>query len=287
MTKDKDMIEREGQTAVNRNELRIVGMARSGIHAIVNWITAQIEGRYCFMNCVELKGNPFEAARPLKSGKPYLVNYDAFDLEREQKGAFSRKDYLLYSYEDCFLGMVVSDAFKAHHDRWVGPSARRMDVLVLRDPFNLFASRMKAGFVNPDTAEGRVIPWSTARRIWKQYAREFIQGRRYLPHERVLISYNDWVTDAAYRRRIAQALGLTFTDAGVDSVPMCAGGSSFDGTAYDGRADEMNTLQRWEHFRDDDAYRALFDEEMLRFSEEIFGPLAGTRKLVESAAARP
>ena len=258
-------------------------MARSGIHAIVNWMTAQIDGRYCFLNCVGLKENPFEAARPLSSGRPYVANYEAFDLAREREGDFSLKDHLLYSYEDCFLGMVVSDTFESNHDAWLGVSERRVDVLVLRDPFNLFASRKKAEFVNPDVTERPVISWSTARRMWKQYAREFIRGRRYLPHERVLIRYNDWATDPAYRRRIARALGVDFTDAGLESVPECAGGSSFDGTAYDGEAEQMETLQRWKHFRDDEQYRALFDEEMLRFSEEIFGPVPGTRQLVEPA----
>ena len=260
-------------------------MSRSGMHAIINWITAQVEGRYCFLNCLELKQNPFHAARPLKGGAPYLANYAPFDLEREQQGDLSRKDYLLYNYEDCFLGMACSDEFEAQHDAWVGRSARRIDMLVLRDPFNLFASRKKADFVNPDKTERYVVPWKTARRIWKQYAREFIYGRRYLPNERVLISYNDWATDPSYRRQVARELGLVFTDAGFESVARCAGGSSFDGTKYDGQADQMNVLQRWKRFQHDEQYRKLFDEEMLHFSKEIFGPLPGTRQLVETTAA--
>ena len=261
-------------------------MSRSGVHAIINWITAQIDGRYCFLNCLELKKNPFHAARPLKSGIPYLANYASFDLEREQQGSLSRKDYLLYNYEDCFLGMVCNDEFEAQRDAWVGRSARQVDVLVLRDPFNLFASRKKADFVNPDKAERYVVSWKTARRIWKQHAREFIYGRRYLSNERVLISYSDWVTDWSYRRRIARKLGLVFTDAGFESVAKCAGGSSFDGTKYDGRADQMNVLQRWTHFQHDEQYRELFDEEMLHFSEEIFGRIPGTRELLETEAVK-
>lgn len=272
------------ESFVNQNEVRIIGMARSGVHAIVNWITAQIDGRYCYLNCVDLKSNPFRTARSLTEGRPYRANYDSFDLQQEQSGDFSAKDYLLYNYEDCFLGMVCHDEFEARHDAFVGPSKRRLDVLVLRDPFNLFASRKKAAFVNPDTADVYVVSWKTARRIWKQYAREFIDGPRYLSNELVLIRYNDWVRDRDYRRQIAQDLGLSFTDAGVQSVSKCAGGSSFDGLRYDGRADRMNVLQRWKHFRDDPQYRALFDEEMLRFSEEIFGPIPGTERLVEKLA---
>ena len=68
------------------------------------------------------------------------------DLDAERDGDFSRKDTLLYNYEDCFLGTVASDAFEENHDAWVGPSGRRTDVLILRDPYNLFASRRRAGY---------------------------------------------------------------------------------------------------------------------------------------------
>jgi hypothetical protein len=37
--------------------------------------------------------------------------------------------------------------FEQHHDQWVGASWQRYDVLILRDPFNLFASRLRAGFL--------------------------------------------------------------------------------------------------------------------------------------------
>ena len=247
----------------NANEFRIIGMSRSGNHAVINWITQQLDGRYCFLNCAEPKTNPFETARPYHGAQSYLVNYDDFDLQAEQQGRFSRKDYLLHSYEDCFLGMVCSDVFEHAHDAYVGSSAHRIDLLILRDPFNLFASRRKASYAT--------ITARTAARIWKQHAREFLQ-RRYLNQERILIRYNAWARDPAYRRHLAEQLGLRFTDAGIDTLSRCGGGSSFDGRRFDGRASAMQVHERWRHFADDPAYWALFDSEVIQLAEELFGP---------------
>lgn len=249
-------------SVVNNTEFRVIGMSRSGNHAIINWILKQLRGRYCFLNCAEPKSNPFVWARPLNHGPRHLANYD-IDLEAEQRGLLTRKDYLLHSYEDCFLGTLCSPLAERHHDDWVGSSGQRVDILILRDPFNLFASRRKGGF-------GNATPY-TAKRIWQQHAREFLGIRRYLGPDKVLISYNLWVTDVAYRRETARQLGLEFTDAGFGSVAAFAPGSSFDHHRYAHRAHEMKVLQRWRHFIEDPDYRDLFDANTVALSERIFG----------------
>jgi hypothetical protein len=256
---------------VNRRELRIIGMSRSGNHAIINWIMRQAIGRVCFLNCAEPKTNPFRTARPMADGKRFSTVGCRVSLSQELQGNFSQKDWLLYSHEDCFLGMVVHDDFERNHDRYVGRSAERTDVLILRDPFNLFASRLQAQYSQ--------VTARTAVRIWKQHAREFCGRRPYLPQGRVPISFNDWAVDRQYRRRIAERLGLGFTDAGFEEVSRTGGGSSFDGTAYDGRASGMDVLQRWKHCRQDERYLQLFDRQMVELSEEIFGVIPGTGQL--------
>jgi hypothetical protein len=245
---------------VNDTELRIVGMSRSGNHAIINWIIRQASGRLCFLNCAEPKANPFARARRLVHGAPYIVNYDGFDIESERQGLFSRKAYLLHSYEDCFLGTVNNPAFATCHEAWVGASRRRVDVLILRDPFNLFASRRKAGI-------GSVSP-RVAQRIWKQHAREFLGVRRYLNDPRVAINYNAWTCDRGYRRAIAARLGLTFTDAGADVAPAFGPKSAFASEA----GARPGVLQRWRHYVDDHCYRGLFDRETVSLARRVFAP---------------
>lgn len=261
---------------VNQNEWRVVGMSRSGNHAIINWLLAQTGGRTCFLNCVEPKNNPFCWPRITGSGLAYAVNYAGFDLERERGGELSPKDHLIYSHEDCFLGSLRDGPWEAFHDEWVGASAARRDILILRDPFNLFASRRKQGIgVSP----------RRAMQIWKQHAREFLGERRVLPRRPVPVSYNHWVRSRDYRRRLAETLGLRFTDARFDEVADTAGGSSFDGLRYRRRASQMKVFDRWRAFADEDDYRRLFDDEAVRLAEAIFGPhpATGFRTHVDAA----
>ena len=249
---------------VNQLEIRQIGMSRSGNHALANWIVRQAEGRVCFLNCAEPRTNPFESARPFDDGAVAEANYAEFDLEAEHRGRLSRKDLLLFSHEDCFLGMLSrAGAFEVHHDRWVGRSNRRVDVLLLRDPFNLFASR-----INAFGSEGAS---HTAFRIWKQHAREFAGLRRHLRNDRVMVSYNRWVDDKAYRAEVAGALGLPFSDAGRLEVPAVSSGSSFDGRAYDGNAADMAVLERWRWLEENPSYLAGFDGEVLDLATRIFG----------------
>lgn len=251
--------------AVNDLELRIVGLSRSGNHCLIDWILHQSEGRYCFLNCAEGKSNPFETARPLDDGRRALSNMPDLDLEAEREGRFAAKDLLLHSYEDSFLGHACSAAFEARHDRLVGRSRRRLDLLVLRDPFNLFASRRRMG-----CDLGR----ATALTMWKQHARAALAGSRHLRHPWLAVSYNHWLRSEGYRRRLAARLGLDFTDGDRRRVARCAGGSSFDGLACDGEAESMAVLQRWRRYADDPDYLSLFDGELRALSRRLFGEAA-------------
>lgn len=253
----------------------MIGLSRSGNHAILEWLRAQARGRICLLNATQANWNPFLTARPVgPDDNGAITNYEPFDLQAEQAGRLSRKDLLIITHEDEFLGRVASDNFERYHDGFVGASRARLDVLILRDPFNLMASRMRAGFCGSPRV---------TMRMWKQHAREFLRDTRYLKHGPVLISYNDWSRDEGYRRGIAHALGLRFTDATINEVARCAGGSSFDGLRYDGNASRMPVLSRWHAYKDDPAFLALFDAEAIRLSERVFGPITGTELLSQPA----
>lgn len=249
---------------VNDIEIRVVGMSRSGNHAVINWILAQSPGRTCFLNCAEPGCNPFASARPRTPELPgWRALYEDFDVEAERDGRLTWKDLLIHSYEDTFLGPFEKPENEGRHDEWVGRSARRIDLLILRDPRNLFASRLASGY--------GWLKDELVSRIWSQHAREFLGLRRNLRQERMMVSYNGWVSSPAYRRELAEALGLEFDDRAAHSVPAAAGGSSFDGTAYDGRAEGMPVLQRWHDFVADARFHQLLTPAVLDLSNRIFG----------------
>lgn len=264
---------------VNETEIRVIGMSRSGSHAIVNWILAQSPGRTCFLNCAEPGCNPFVSARPRTPElPPWRAPYEGFEIGAERAGRLTRKDLLIHSYEDTFLGPFKKAANEGRHDEWVGSSARRIDLLILRDPRNLLASRLASGY--------GWLSDELVTRVWAQHAREFLGLRRNLPQERLMVSYNAWVRSFEYRRRVAEALGLEFDDRAAHKVPAAAGGSSFDGTAYDGRAEEMPVLRRWHRFAGEPRFHRMLTPEVLRLSDLIFGPpLALPEPEPERAAA--
>jgi len=253
---------------VNHNEIRVVGMSRSGNHAIIEWLLAQTSGRTCLLNCAEPGQNPYLWARPLGPDEPgHRANY-RIDIHAEQAGKFSRKNYLVHSYEDVFLGSFRKPQHMADRPRWVGRSARQIDVLILRDPYNLFASRLATGF--------SVLSQEMAVKVWCQHARQFAGRRRYL-EQPVCINYNLWASSAAYRSGVAEQLGLEFDDRTAQQVPSCGGGSSFDGLAYNGEASTMRVFDRWRNYSHDPAYLALFTKQARALAREIFGPLPADR----------
>jgi hypothetical protein len=239
----------------------VIGLSRSGNHAIIRWILQQAPGRTCFLNCVEGKTNPYHSARPLASGLPFETNIPHFDWERECRGAWLRKDLLVYSYEDSFLGYVCHPLFAENQERWLGRTRQQIDILIVRDPFNLFASRQRAGLSSVSPA--------TAVRIWKQHAREALGQRQHRKRPHLWVYYNRWVTDRAYRQQIAARMGLPFSDTGIDRVPSTGGGSSFDGLRYDGAARQMKVLERWKVYQHDPDYLRLFDAQVLDLAQQL------------------
>jgi hypothetical protein len=265
----------ENDQKAQQHEYRILGLSRSGNHAVINWVISQLEGEYVFLNCTEPKHNPFLTCRPLAlEGDSYLTNKPDFDLEKEQKGSLTIKDYLIYNHEDSFLGSLNSAAQQKARTQWVGQSKLQKDVLILRDPFNLFASRIKAGLIRGHyTHHGaRPISTLTLKRIYKQHAHEFLGNRKNLKNK-ILVNFNLWTSNMSYREDLARQLDIPFRDSGFTEVPAVAGGSSFDGITFAGKANEMRLQDRWRAFEDDEEYWKLFDEEIVDLTEQIFGKI--------------
>ena len=118
--------------------------------------------------------------------------------------------------------------------------------------------------------------------MWKTHAREFLGETDYLG-KKILLKYNDWFRDAAYRAGIAEALGTDLPathpagERALAGVPW-NGKSQFDRRRFDGGAQEMKVLERWKEMTEDPVYGDVFaDEELTVLArrlfdlEEIFG----------------
>lgn len=258
------------KTVVNQREIRFIGLRRSGNHGVLSWIKQQAPGEVYFLNNVDVRESPFRF---------YHLHFPDRGYCSEAWGNFTPKNYLIYSYEDHDLAAIADPNFEAKHDLYVGKSRQRYDVLILRDPFNLLASRLKKNYLTVKAAGKSVVD------LWLDYAREYLGETHYLSQEKVVINFSHWVQDIDYRRDLATRLGLTFSDAGIDYISSYGGGSSFDGQTLSGSAAaRLGVTQRWQYFMNDERFLALIrNEELIEYARQIFGANAAVETLLSRA----
>ncbi len=243
---------------INQKLIQFAGIQRSGNHALINWLIAQTSQKTCFINGAFPGISPWE-----KNWGISYPNFPYWPQERDQKGALVSKDLVVYSYENRALNAIEAD--KDQLSKYIGKSRERYIAVILRDPYNTFASYLK--FDKPITAD--------FVELWKTYAREFIGKTDILTSPKVFINFNRWFSDQDYRRGLAKQLGLTFTDRGLSEVSHHGGGSSFDAQVFKGQTQKMNVLTRFHLYLDQPEFKAIFaaDPELKQLSDQIFGPL--------------
>lgn len=274
------------QEIVNKKEIRVLGLRRSGNHAIINWICQQSAGNTVFINHVRPLENPYRNQyESQKRSKENLqsCSWKYRDLswwEKEKNGEFTVKDCLVYSYEDQEVEKVSHPSYEKKKDLYIGKSAKRYDVIVMRDPFNLFASRLqtKPTVGGPNFSMLEIYSRRyTLPELWISYAKECLEETSYLRGEKIFVNYNRWFVDANYRRSIASSLNLEFTDEGLYEISKSGNGSSFDGDSYAGEAYKMDVLNRWKSYVDDKVYIDMLKTEgVLDYSTRLFGSIPGT-----------
>ncbi len=234
-------------------EFRFVGMKRSGNHAIINWIIRQSQGPLLHYNNV----------RP---DDPY----QGWALTTCTHKESSTVKKIIYSIEDTSLAIIGDEYSYPHNGKYSELNVKqRSDILVLRDPFNLLASRFQRGG-EWGKMNTYVSGLSTAQ-MWVTYAIEFLGLSKWLPYDPVKVNYNLWCKSQIYRKEIAKQLNLKYTDAGYKEVTQYGGGSSFERTRLDGQAQSMKTEERWKIFCNDPSYQNLFrDPLLLELAESIF-----------------
>ncbi|MCB1065390.1 MAG: hypothetical protein KDN20_21045 [Verrucomicrobiae bacterium] len=268
----------EQPTGLGFTEIRFVGLRRSGTHAVQNWLISLYDGSVCYLNDVTGK-------RALKPDQPCD---DLPTLRSPGKAARLDdvdKNLLLYAMEDRRLQFLRDYHFP------YPPGCRRanrvVDVLLLRDPYNTIASRLKIGRDRGDNGFFRDMflrrKDGTAffPQLWKNYAREYLGELNCLRNEKIGIRHDRWTGDAAYRDEIGRRLGVgaaarARAEATVGQVPGWGFGSSFDATRYHGKAQEMDLMNRWRRYEDDAEFRELTaDAELRELAERIFGVVIG------------
>jgi hypothetical protein len=225
-------------------EYRFIGLRRSGNHAILNWIRKQLPDDHCFLD-----------------DPPIRQLSDQISAARKDHSS----EVILYSVEDENLPYLISEVIFQERFQLFGEKVESIDIIILRDPFNLFASRLKSDIIETRSRYLNFVD------LWIQYAREFLGETSHLKGNVVFINYNDWFLSKEYRVKIAKELGLSFNDSGVDEVPSRGGGSSFDGSRFNNKGSQMDVLARWKVMQNNSEFRQCFgDGEIIRLSKKLF-----------------
>lgn len=264
--------------------LQILGLQRSGNHAIVNWIES------LFPSTLHLNEQPhafFEDAESVVSTRAALASTDCVIVSFEDAVGVSKLQGAPFLENVCRLDPQDFPGHDCH-------------VLhILRDPYNCWASRVKA-------REGGKL--SSSRRF-EDFRRDWVDIARLARQDPdAVLLYNDWHSSRAYRQAVCARLGGTYAEHTLREVRGEGGGSSFDGygrptyramlrkLGYYGSSDfrerflkepgsyiarfftrpvdgrSLDVDARWQHVLEHEASRPLFrDEEIRALSDAIFG----------------
>lgn len=217
-------------------------MRRTGNHIIINWLRNHCSDSV-FYNNIKLKKPVPDSRFP--------------DIDPSQK------PNVFVSYEEYNLD-IPSDS---HFDN-LGIFNKRYNIIILRDVFNLFASRLKHKGLRRETLIGK----KKFIRMWKNYAKEFLGDTNNVP-DKLCINYNKWFSSFDYRRNLEKSLGFELCDDGLDDVPVKGHGSSFDGKKFDGMGRYMKVKKRWKNMVSDKKYVSLFNDDLISLNDRIFGNL--------------
>lgn len=254
--------------------LHVCALQRSGHHAVVQWIFENAEAPKCFLNHCQPDRSPFESCKVSESLAVGI------DILAEREGKRGAKRFLICNYEDVDLGRLRYLGRSQPMQSWIGRSGEAICVLVIRDPFNNFASKYR-WFVSkkawaPSLDDIRRMP-----AMWKGHAYEAVGLTCHISARKLVVRFNDWFKDPQYRATLAAELKLRSADKGRERVAPWGPntwGDSVDGLTFDGRASEMDVNGRWRLYQDDDFFRSLFDDELIELSNQIFGPVADILK---------
>lgn len=256
------------------------GMRRSGNHVVLNW--TGLTAFPFFMNDIRvneqvaaLLGDPVAP----KGFWRWFLRLCARKRMRKPLRKDGRKLFsggLCVSLEDWPIEEPIFDPWPANCRH----------ILLLRDPLNMFASRIRMynGMHNAYSEDRADLYFENSVALWKSHAREFLGDTRFLPGH-VGIYYDRWLSDAGYRAAIAARLGLVPDESALGIVPPQGGGSSFEGMAPLGSDAVERRLSRHSQLREDE--QALFahilgDAELLTLRERVLervGIAVGDRKV--------
>lgn len=211
--------------------IKILGLRRSGNHIITNWLIQHLSLKY---NIIYKNNMQYIDNKPVTTEDDRYINNNRLDT----MCVMTFEDYSIDEYNRMKLPE--------------GPN-----ILIIRDAYNLFASRIKNSLVGMD----RIIVGK-----WKTH----IKYSQNPTKSHICINYNFWCTDEDYKKSIIRQLGLEYIKDFKNIVPKFGGGSSFDGLNYKDNPSLMNVLERYKVYKGQRVFNKYIDREVREYCSKYF-----------------
>jgi hypothetical protein len=176
--------------------IEVFGLARSGHHAMINWIIKNLCGEECPM---EWK------LSILKNGMVY-INEGNLDKEVTLKYIKDQKEILktlCLSYENCSTNFsILNDEEKytgplSINDKNLDKFVQNYRVVFIRNFYDNLASRIKSNENNlSKDRQGKFIPWDIGETFindWKNHAKEIVNQTC------IYLKFEDWLNNKESR----------------------------------------------------------------------------------------
>ena len=268
---------------------------RSGSHAIMNWLADVLGGN------VRLHNNR-------RCGKAIVGTLTSAStgpaLRGTRKGLYTQRSITPKAPQEIlFVSHEAKDIPRVSPRNTTGFTGPGCDIIIIRDIYNWLSSTLvecrrdnlslfpqyatkkniNSWYHYAVTIDGRdYINLDSLMKSWITHAEEVLGKTDFLAPPKYFILYNRWLLEEQYRKDICEFLGVEYRDELIHHVARVYGkAGSFDyAKLYDGRAQTMALMHRWEFFMSNPIYWKVLERypEAEELSKELFGEVIPERE---------
>jgi len=183
--------------------IEVFGLARSGHHAVTNWLIKNLCGDECTM----------EWKLSIMKNGLFYINEGNLDTELTLKYIQNHKDnirVLILSYENCNTNFSILNNNRIYdsplsiNNPDIKNFTENYRVIFLRDFYNNLASRIKSNEKQlTKTRDGVVFPWDVEKDFiekWKDSARNFNSNNF------ISLKFEDWLNNKTQRNKFLEKI---------------------------------------------------------------------------------
>jgi len=234
----------------NKN-IFVLGIRRSGNHAIASWVRPQLNHNVIrYFNDHYYNTLSFDINTSSKRVYQYKYIGNKMKVIDNEKIDINKTIYNFFGLENQSLSL-----FNENYDKWKKNINIKIEtdenlnckffdndnkqIVIIRNPWNNMASEIQWYY----NGRNYNVPQNKLIELWNEYYDYFINKK---DDKFVFIIYDKWFIDEEYRKSISEKIGLSFSDENLNLIEKTGNGSSFTKRLYDGHAQQMNVLNRYE-----------------------------------------